>query len=363
MSSNIDFPSKIPQDIKDINFVLEWALHSKSSKRLYVVIDPRTNSIGLTQNKKLATPTKKIAIWVNQFSKQAVQNNSVDRSALRSLNDRLFEVGKMFKNSKGFFQKIIDRIFGDKISKDIDETYVGIEKRLATYGMQKRPKFFVEFDKAGKREKKSHKDMEQTLSYEKHAQNIKADKLKQDGIIDHFEKVKNLEDPSAQDITRAFNDQFSKVFDAKWAPEKAAYMLVTSVFDDLLQEDSDLIETMSPEETLSWFKKQLLLNIVAKNSETLVMDRDTFRDLMGNKVKDGMGNKIPESIDTGSSQVRKLIKEYNENSWTNGMEKTLEYDIMDGKSLAKMKSALLPIINSEDFNSALLKYFSHLKDS
>lgn len=351
-----------PQSIKEINTILDQAVKSKTGgPHVYVVIHSQSKLVGLTYDKNLASSMKEVAFWMHDISQKVFQDPSMNRDEIRKLRHNFNKLklnlkGSERKEERGILQRIsefVSFIFFGKTTKLIEKTEENLDKGLSSYGKEQ------------VRNKQDESIVTRTIDYAKHAERRLEAQKKAEVDIDQLEKIKDLENLEMRDIEKAFSEELFKVFNPRWAHEKVACALVTEVFEDMLQSLSDKVESgeSSPAEAIAQFKSGLVDEIHKKNRIKHELDRETFRDLMGTKVKDGLGDKISNDIDLSLPKIKELIKKYNEDKWTEGQIEILEYDIMNDLHFEKMEAALNVITSRDAFQGALIRYFNQINHS
>jgi len=360
MSTNLGSPSpgEIPQNIGDVNAILGRFAESRQPNvsnvqgRLYLVIDARTNTIGLTSDKRHASSLKEVAGWINEFAQKTLSSGPATREEINDLRARCHVLVESLPKTR--LQKIAGVLFGYKTAKEaIQQVGYAIDDHLSSYGKVQKSRTLVDFSDP-KNPIKSTREMDKSLSYADYGE--RQAKLKSD-VRNNFEKTKDLEEIDQEDITGAFNDELAFGLYPKFPADRNMHRLATGAFEDLLDQFSEDKRGLSPAELLTNFKSQLRAAIEKRNHVRESVGRDTFRDLMGNKVKDGKG-KPADDIDLNS--VKQLIQEYNDGTWPPEEERMLEYDAIPPDKLRKKMQLLASIIDSEAFHGVMLKYFGSL---
>lgn len=362
MNTNVGSPAESPQNIKDINAIFNRLETSRSpnilktQRRLYLVIDTQTQMLGLTFDKKNASSLKQVARWINEFTQKTLSSDSVSREEIKNLRERCSIFAESLPET--LFQKTLNLLFDYRTEKGAaKETCYTLDDRLADYGKRQRQRVLVDLSDPNN-PIKHNQEVSETISYATHGEMQANSK---DRVKNSFEKIKDLEKPDEEEITEAFNDELGAKLSSKWASDRAIHKLVTGVFQDLLNQFSKSQGEWTPEELLADFKKQLGTAIEKRNHVSESIDRDTFRDLIGEKVNDGK-RKPADDINLSSQGVKKLIEEYNNGNWLPNEERLLEYDVMNTDDKDKLQKIVEPILNSEAFDTTIINYFKRLKE-
>lgn len=348
---NIQEPDPSMQKIQEVNAALDKVIKSQKNinGHVYLVINSKTGKIETTNDKAQASSMREVLIMLDELTKTSLTNADIksNRQAIYELRPKFDTFMKTYENKeRKFFPKILYKIvsFVRGIFQLKEQIQENIDNRLAIYGYK---------NKGEKNEK--------SMGYAKYAERELYKRKMQEGSVNQFDKIKDSSDLDILAISKAFDEELYKEFSPRWAKEQGAVEFVSGTFGDVLTELTDQVESeqFSAEEAKAQFFSLLKGRLLQKNRETLELDRETFKDLVGSRVKDGKGVKVPKDMDVKSEEVLKLITDYNTGVWQEG-EKTLTKDIMDEEMFAKMNQALSKILDTGIFKTVLNNYFSQV---
>jgi hypothetical protein len=347
------------QRIDAINYALSQAVESRkqgnAEGRTYLVIDTKTGMIGTTSDKTQASSMKQVMSTMNELSREIFNDRgdqSLNRDSIKKLRSNFSTFMRQYENKeRGFFGKIAHQIssFVNGFFKLDEQINDNLDHRLAAYGLKEQVK-------------KNGETIIKTVAYEKKQPEIVLQRKMAEEGINQLDKIKDAPNLSPLRISKAFGEELNKAFESKWGYEKAASAFVIASFDTLLSDLTDQVENqqLSPEEAAQKFLSQLKDHILKNNEEKLELDRETFRDLVGDWVQDGKGSKRPDSLDMSDPAFKKLVKDYNSGDWKVGEERTLTQKVMNDETLKKMLNALDTTLNNETFEALLTHYFSQI---
>lgn len=222
-----------------------------------------------------------------------------------------------------------------------------------------------------------NKDKKKTLTYEKFAPaergkelQAKAEKLAL-SEQSYLEEYNSSGEVSSKMLIDAFSEDLrielmrkgegnKSLFQIDFLTQKDAYNYTCHIFEEVMNALSEDVEEgrLTPQEAVAAFKERFIQEIAAKNAETIKVDRDTFRDLVGKKVPDGFGDKITIPV---TPQLKQFIKDYKDGTWKEGEERGFSYeniskDIKESER-AHLNTSLEKLAGSENLQKALLAYF------
>lgn len=339
------------QNIDEINKALEQTVQSRKQAgktgHIYMRIDSKNQQIELTTDKKLASSMISINHFFYKYSKQVAEDRSIPRIEVKNLRHNFIHLSKAYVDKeRSFFGKIF-YIFSSYIAKFLrNETVYKLDQHLHNY-------------QAG----------EQTLRYDKYAENIVNEKMAAEANINQFNKIKNNDYLNINLISKAFERELNKDIKTVFSRDKASFEYILGCFDDLLNQLSTQVEQggITSQGAVNQFEAYLATQLLAKNTEHLEVDRETFKDLVGKRVDGGIGSKIPVSLGM-TKEIKDLIAEYNDDTWVDKKDekgevinpRTITYDRIEEDQMGKISNALSKIINNEDFKATLVNYFSQV---
>ena len=230
---------EVPQNINQINQILGQALTSKG--RSYLVVDQRSNTLGITNDKSKASSMLEIAVWMNQLSDQIAFDKSIDRGQIGEFHLKLSKFVKQEAKNKNFVKNIFNRIFSREESKQTQAALDNIDATLThKYGKQERPdgKPKILRGATGKGRPREIAGFRESRAYAKHAEELLAIKMQSEPST--FESIKDKKN-SRKTILRVFEKELRKEFRVKGSVDEAERL-----FEEVLGKVQDDITKIIP---------------------------------------------------------------------------------------------------------------------
>lgn len=350
---------EVPQKIDQINQILGQALTSKGKQ--YLVIDPSSNSLGLTRDKSKASSMFEVAQWVGQVCNQIAADKSIDQGQVGELHLKISKLVRKEEKSKNLIQRLFDKIFNSKATRQTKEIFDAIDDTISKrhdYGQKTRPegKPKITRGSTGKGPRIEIEGFTETRSYAEDREERLKPKIRAETSTT-FDKIKDQKN-SRKVILQAFKNEFQNRLGGMRL-DKEAVEHVHNVFDNVLglMEDEIVqvvpIRSQGPQKALQRFADRFNKELLAGNRIVLEFDRETFRDLMGSNVEGGRGKDIPI---VRTPAIKNMIKDYNSGAWGPDEERTYSYDAIHADVMPQVKVALEGILGNPDFKKVLGDY-------
>lgn len=198
-----------------------------------------------------------------------------------------------------------------------------------------------------------------SLSYESAFRRRKAQKEGESA----FAKLAKDESIKSDQIVRAFDQAFKTTGETR--------ELIVGAFHSALQTLSEYVKRHGKDDTVvRLFKNSFLAAIEQGNTFRQMIDRDMFRDLMfGSKI--GADGKLTAELRTKMAspllsvrdpEIKKLIEEFEKNTWRPGENRLLQYALMNEKERELFNNRVDKFFADPQFLAALDKYLSLLHE-
>ncbi len=360
-------------DIGSINTVLDQVNISREKNaqgpHLYVVVHPIAHTIGITHDKANASSLYTISEFIKTISVSIfndIETRTMNRKQILALSNHMATFVKK-SQKKGLLAKVTAYICSFFAKTKQTHTNFGniqenIEKNLYTYGYREKEKEIID-----PKTKKPFKSLviQQVLGYSKEA----AKRLEQRRIKEEQEKITEWtkffnypHNRSIEQFSKAFAEELYPNFNHQFYDQKVQYKLISDIFTDILSDMTIAIEKneLSPDEAFEQFEERFGNRILEKNHYSEAIDCNTFRDMMGRYVKDGKG-KVAQDIPGDVDLITAWIEDYNNDTWKQDEERTLEYKLISDQDLFNLNTVLTTIVESKNFKEALSLYFHGVK--
>jgi hypothetical protein len=354
------------QPIENINDILGTVIESrkgKSHEHVYLVI--KSGQISTTKNKKEASPMKEVLLTLKAISHEIfsdIDKQAISREAVKAFRIHLdnFILTHYLDEKRGFFKDRIRLImfYVRGFFNLTQEIQNQLDMRMSAYGYKNHPKKVygenVQYTPNGQ-------IISKTLEY-KRTINYEECKIRhEEEEINQFEKIKESVHLDSEDISKAFGIELNKALGkTKWS--KGAIRFITESFDHVLEQVVNQVEvgTLSSEQEIKKFHEIFIEYLNSRNRETIELDREMFRDMVGERVIDGIGRSTIEDIDVRSTEFQQLVKDYNDQTWKTGENKSLTLIYMNEEDFSKMNEVLNKVINNQDFKAVIDHLFVNL---
>lgn len=329
--------------VEDLLEILEYITNSyieiapkAHQGRLYLVIGSKNTGVGMTSDLKVASSARKVAKFTLKLINQVLLNPN-DKVRSRQLT-RIYsflpfisyyphsssraaraEIRKIEKQAKqqpiiklGVTSSNIEKQAGQQLIIKSRVTFNNVEENSKDYGKYRhvsKTKMTEEGDPLVT-ERSSTFEVYKRRQIER--QEIEA-KERGDQQISHFDKLIERASLTPEQVKQAFRIDLEREVSAPMALQH-----IVGSFDRVLDHYLDEIQKgeSTASDVFTKFHSLLKEYIVDTNTETIMLDRALFRDIMGNRVKDGMKAKgPPSSFPFDTEEVKMLIEEYHEGSW------------------------------------------------
>jgi hypothetical protein len=301
--------------------------------RLYLVIGSKNTGVGVTSDLKVASSARKVAEFTLKLLNQVIlnPNDKVRSRQLSRIYSFLPFISYYPHSSSRAARAEICKIEKQAKSQPIIKlgvTFNNIEENSKDYGK------YRHVSKTKMTEEGDPLVTERSSTFEAYKrrqierQEIEA-RERGDQQISHFDKLIEVSRLTTEQVKQAFRIDLEREVSAPMALQH----LIGS-FDRVLDHHLDKIEKgeSTANEVYTKFHSLLKESIVDTNTETIRLDRALFRDIMGNRVKDGMKAKgPPSSFPFDTEEVKMLIEEYHKGSWQE--TKNEEGEVINPKTL------------------------------
>lgn len=307
-------------------------IQATSRENAYVVISGQL--AGVTKDKKLASNFSVINSFIRTIldQKDALKLKNKDIASLKRSFNKICKTQARWYN---FISIIFTRMYLKSALKPISFSTTTSTK-IYDYGKNSNGKSLTY---ACDRENKLKQTPKEDLSA-----------YNQSGDVD-FHK-----------LSRAFQTELKKKFTVKFEAERIAYDHICCTFDELIDELANKIECkeLTPSAAKEAFKEQFMPKILAKKTSTDEIDRPTFIDLVGERVKGGKGSGLSENMPF-TPQIKQLINDCNDGQWATDELKVLTYDYITPEKMAKVRREVVAICEpNSGLDQALLAFFESL---
>jgi len=310
------------QSPAEINALMSQAYESQKGElagHLFFSISSTSKKLELTKDTNTASSIKEVAVFLNRIA-----IDDVDHPVLLEF----YENVRRLNNKKGgnLVSSTSNWPWSEDVSNLFNQTLDKVENGLYQYVLDGKRLNYEKF--YNKSTMLSKFTLEETITKTKSS---------------YLSKLIDENDIDIDNIVDSFSNDLRRIFNPKFFSEKEGCVLVTGLFQDLLNEITYNVanKAISPEKATPFFLEKLKMKIKEKNHEILDFDRELFKYVVGNKVTYGYGVSALDITDT----VKKMIKQYNDKSWKVDEVKTITRQILNDKMMLKMDNSLNQLEN------------------
>lgn len=323
--------------------------------RSYLLIDIETRKATLTHNKSEASSMEMVSVWMNELSQAVFSSDNISRNDVKRLRDNIDRYVQFLarEESRTLAQTrtvhAMHEIFGDFIGNQIDEATHRLDAQLVNYGKgSPRTRTIYDFSILPPKNIEVEVTIQPNLLYEDATLKVN---------LERFEQLKSLKEITQQDIMKVIEKELTQRVQTSTIQQEAALEMAVRAFETVLDRISDEIEDARAFKYEERFMQltDLIIEFIKQNNVEVDLNREEFFTMMGAIV--GGDHKPPRDLDIELPQVKKLITEYNNNSWTPVQIKTLKYSVVGYQFTTRIVDGILAIFKDDYFHQSLHHYF------
>jgi hypothetical protein len=166
-------------------------------------------------------------------------------------------------------------------------------------------------------------------------------------------------------VTAGFRKEININF---YGSSERALEFVERAFYEAVNETAEEIKNgkIGVEDAILRVEEKIGDYMIKNNRETIEVDREAFRDLMGSLAKAGIGNKSPH---LHSEQLKRLIQEYDNGTWQDEKDENgeathlrkIEIENLSPQLFNKLNRFLTLLFESNAMKELLTNYFNSVK--